>query len=65
MSQSTDLLRDIFLSDTEGNRSKIINIRGHEAGLDHTEITTQSPYERSEGLKTVHRIFSEEALVTS
>lgn len=60
MSQSTDLLRDILLTDTDGNRSRIVNIRGKEAGLDHTEITTQSPEEREGGIKTVHRIYSEE-----
>ena len=53
-------LKDTILIDAEGNRSRIINVRGHEAGLDHLEITTQSPWEKSEGLKTVHRIYSEE-----
>lgn len=60
MSKSTDFLRDAILTDAEGNRSRIILVRGHEEGLDHTEIHTQSAFERENGIKTVHRVFSEE-----
>jgi len=60
MSKSTDFLREVLLVDSEGNRSKIIDVRGHEAGLDHFEVITQSPWERENGIKTRHKIYSEE-----
>ena len=64
MSKSSDFLKRVLLIDAEGNKSKIINVRGHESGLDHTEITTQSTWEREEGIMTIHRIYSSEAIHT-
>lgn len=63
MSKDTDFLRDAILSDSDGNRARIIEIQGAEAGLDHLEVTTQSKWERENGIATKHRIYTEECTV--
>ena len=63
MSKSTDLLQDFMLTDSDGNRSRVVHVRAAEAGLDHTEITTQSTHEKDLGIVTVHKVFSEEFTV--
>jgi hypothetical protein len=62
MSKKSDLelLKTIILSDSDLNPAKIINVRGGESGLDHTELTTQSENEKELGIVTVHRIYSGE-----
>lgn len=60
MSKSTDTLRDILLTDADGNRSRIIDIRPTEK---YTDIICRSPFEHENGVVTRHRIFSEECTV--
>ena len=55
-----DILLDILLNDPDGNCSKVIGIRGAEAGLDHIEITTQSQDQKEGGVKSIRRIYAEE-----
>jgi hypothetical protein len=60
MSKGIQFIKDSLLIDSEGNRSRLIRVRGGESGLDHLELVTQSPCEREMGIATRHRIFSEE-----
>ena len=60
ITQTTAFLKDLILTDPDGNKSKIIATRGAEAGLDHVEIMTQSREQKREGLKSVRRIYAEE-----
>jgi hypothetical protein len=60
MSKGADFLKQVVLSDADGNRARIINVRGGESGLDYLEITTQSKQERIDKIATRHRIYSEE-----
>ncbi len=60
MSKSTNLLRDILLTDIEGNRSRIVHVDSSETYFD---IYTMSPMERASGIATRHRIHSEECSV--
>ena len=53
-------LLDILLQDPDGNKSKVIGIRGAEEGLDHVELTTQSPTQKEGRVKSVRRIYAEE-----
>lgn len=57
--QTTTLL-DILLQDPDGGRSKVIGIRGAEDGLDHVELTTQSPAQKEGRVKSIRRIYAEE-----
>jgi hypothetical protein len=63
MSKSLDFIKNAVLTDANGNRSRIIKVRGAESGLDHFEITTQSREEREDKVATVHRIYTEEVSV--
>lgn len=56
----TTILLDILLQDPDGNRSKVIGIRGAEEGLDHIELTTQSPFQKEGQVKSVRRIYATE-----
>lgn len=60
MSKDLDFLKQAILSDSEGNPSKVIRVRGSEAGLDHIEILTQSTAEKEDDIVTKHRIYTEE-----
>ncbi len=60
MSKSTDFLREVVLTDSEGCPARIISVRGAESGLKCLELITQSPYEREQGIATQHRIYTEE-----
>lgn len=59
-SQTTTFLRGVLLTDPDGNKSKIINVRGAEVGLDHLEITTQSREQKEAGTKSIRRLYCEE-----
>lgn len=63
MSNSVKFLTHAILVDGQGERSRIIKVRGAEEGLNHLEVTTQSSWERENGIATVHRITSEEVTV--
>jgi len=65
MSKGMEFLKYAVLTDADGNRSRIIKVRGVEAGLNHIEITTQSRVERENKITTVHRIFTEEVSTES
>lgn len=58
--KSIDVLKELFLKDIEGNRSKVIRVRGVESGIKHLEIWTQSSFEKENGIKTVHKITTSE-----
>lgn len=60
ITQTTAFLRDVILTDPDGNKSKIINTRGAETGLDHLEITTQSRQQKEAGTKSVLKLYCEE-----
>lgn len=57
---ATTTLLDILLQDPDGNRSKVIGIRGAEDGLDHIELITQSPNQKEGRVKSIRRIYAEE-----
>ena len=42
---------------------KIINVRSAESGLDHLEVTTQSSFEKENGIVTIHKIYSYENII--
>lgn len=63
MSKSLAIVKSLFLQDPEGYSSKIIDVRGVEAGLDYLEITTQSRHEKEIGIKTIHKVFTLEASI--
>lgn len=56
-------LLDILLRDPDGFRSKVISIRGAEAGLDHIELVTQSALQEEGHVKSIRRIYAEEIKV--
>ena len=58
--KSLTFLKEVFLVDEHGATAKIIKVRALEAGLDHVEITTQSAWEREQGVASIHRVYSEE-----
>lgn len=65
MSKSSDLLRDLMLADSDGNRASVVNVRSAESGCDHLEITTQSAYEKENGIKTIHKVSRRKQLMTN
>lgn len=56
------LIKEIFLTNTNGEKAKIIGLRGAEAGLECLEISTQTKSQLEEGVKTVHKIYITEEL---
>ena len=62
MSKSLDFLNVAVLTDVDGNRAKIIKVRGSEEGLDHLEITTQSAPQKEENVATCWRLYNTEVL---
>jgi hypothetical protein len=57
MSKSTDVLRDVLLIDSSGNKAKVIHIEGY---ADHFEIYTASKEDLENDICTRHMIKSEE-----
>jgi hypothetical protein len=61
MSTDINTLKTLFLVDSDGNKSRIVGIRGSEAGLDYLEISTQSKEQKEFGINTVLRIYASES----
>jgi len=56
------LIKELFLTDEDGEKVKVIDMRGVESGLDYLELSTQTKFQRESGIKTVHKIFTSEEL---
>jgi glycine cleavage system regulatory protein len=54
------LLKELLLVDNEGNKAKIIGVRGAESGIDHLEIAVQSKEDKEHGIKVVWSLTSTE-----
>jgi hypothetical protein len=55
-------LNDLLLTDSNGEKSRIVGVRGAESGLDYLEISTQSKYEKDNGIKKVHKVYTTEEI---
>jgi hypothetical protein len=60
VSKSIDALKNIFLVDLDGNKSKVIGVEGSECGHDCLVIKTQSRHEKELGIYTEHRVYTRE-----
>lgn len=60
MSKSTELLKEVLLTDYHGDRARIVHVDGQK---EHFDIWVMSRADREGGICTRHRIHSEEMLI--
>lgn len=60
MSKSTELLSQIILTDSDGNRARIVHVESQES---HLDIWVMSKSDRENKICSRHRIHSEEMLI--
>jgi hypothetical protein len=61
MSKTLNVLRDLILVDSDGNRTRIVDIEGAEKGHKGVVIYTQSKQNREDGIRNkVHITFTED-----